>query len=848
MSSMFSYCILTTLNLSGWNTGSVTNMSSMFQGCSRLTNLNLSGWDTGSVTDMSNMFFNCQSLTTLDLSGFDTGSVTDMSTMFQWCGKLTSLDVSGWDTGSVTNMRSMFNGCRKLETVYVGNRWSTANVTSSPFMFSDCNALKGGAGTRYNSSYKDKTYARIDNPPDAPGYFTYKEYVPPTGNKNDEPVGATLNNVLGGLINKLVSAVFGDSSAENSQAAPEIQTVKKPEMLAAGRPDISAAIDFNSDIALGDPGDSDTNTNTVTFSQITNSEVTSNSDDSVGKWYDNGDGTWTYRMKVFDADAKYYVWEEPIPGFKCDLDNNTGYTVIDYPKKKNAEITNTRTTTNTCSLTLKKVLTGNASDYPEYDLENMDYTFHVKLTGEGLAGKKVFGYTKFTNGKATVTLKAGEQMTFTNIPRGVTYTVTEQEENYQGVFDTTYSPSGTLTEDNSDVTFTVTNNIKPKKSFDITKHVLPYENGELDAEDLDRVFTFNVNLHEDINGLFGDLIFTGGTATAYLKHDETVSITGLPNEVESYTVTEVENSLYTCDQLTQSGTLTVGETAHVVFNNKKIPETERDTGSFTLKKLINGKTTTDNEFAFNIAMSKLDKNAVYTLSNGTQFTTDQNGTVNLTLMLKHGDSVKFSDLPVGAEYTVSEQACGYYASYTISGTDRVTPLTDKNTVTDKQLTTSKITVQKDDDITIAYTNTDKRYDVRIAKVDEDDEFVTDAVLQIIEKGNEENVLDEWVTTEDYHTAQIPQGTYILREKQAPFGYMKAPDIEFTVSANGDITINDETVYMIKMVDEPVKLSVTGAGGVIPVAVSASISFVILLAAVVIKNRKNNIKEKRSTTK
>ena len=78
--------------------------------------------------------------------------------------------------------------------------------------------------------------------------------------------------------------------------------------------------------------------------------------------------------------------------------------------------------------------------------------------------------------------------------------------------------------------------------------------------------------------------------------------------------------------------------------------------------------------------------------------------------------------------------------------------------------------------------------------------------------------------------------------------MKAPDIEFTVSANGDITINDETVYMIKMVDEPVKLSVTGAGGVIPVAVSASISFVILLAAVVIKNRKNNIKEKRSTTK
>ena len=442
-------------------------------------------------------------------------------------------------------------------------------------------------------------------------------------------------------------------------------------------------------------------------------------------------------MKVFNVPATYYIWEEPIPGFKCDLDDDTGYTVIHYDPdndENNATITNKRTTDDSCSLTLRKVLTGAVNDYPSEDFANRDYHFTVTLSGSGLAGNKVFGHTTFTNGVAHVTLKGGGMVTFTNIPSGVSYSVKEQEENYGGMIETIYSDAGTLNADNKNVTFTVTNNIKPKKSFDITKHVLRYDNGELDAEDLDRVFTFNVDLDENINGLFGDLIFTGGTATAYLKHDETVSITGLPNEVESYTVTEVKNSLYKCEKPVQEGELVAGQTAHVVFNNKKIPETERDTGSFTLKKLINGKTTTDNEFAFNIAMSKLDKNAVYTLSNGTQFTTDQNGTVNLTLMLKHGDSVKFSDLPVGAEYTVSEQACGYYASYTISGTDRVTPLTDKNTVTDKQLTTSKITVQKDDDITIAYTNTDKRYDVRIAKVDEDDEFVTDAVLQIIEKG------------------------------------------------------------------------------------------------------------------
>ena len=860
MSYMFNWCTkLTSLDLGDkFDTGNVTDMSHMFDQCKSLTTLDLGDkFDTGNVTDMSEMFYNCSSLTSNGLKlgdHFDTGNVTNMRYMFISCSSLTTLDLSGFYTRNVTDMSYMFSGCRSLETVYVSDQWSTAKATNSFAMFNNCSSsLAGGAGTHWNSSNPtDKTYARVDKGTDEPGYFTYKEYVPPTGHKDDEPVGATLNNVLGGLINKLVSAVFGDSSAENSQAAPEIKTVKKPEMLSAGTPIVPAALQLKSDGALG-AGDG-TDTNTVTFSQTTNSVLYDGTGSKDGKWVNNGNGTWTYRMKVFDADAKYYVWEEPIPGFKCDLveGTGTGYTVINYPSQKNATITNTRTTTNTCSLTLKKVLEGNASDYPEYDLAGMDYHFNVKLTGEGVAGEKVFGYTKFTNGEATVTLKAGEQMTFTNIPRNVTYTVTEQEENYKGAIVTTYSPPGTLTEDNSDVTFTVINTIKDKKSLNIKKTVLPYDGGELDDEDRARVFTFNVDLHADINGLYGELIFAGGKATAYLKHGETVRITGLPDTVGSYTVTEAESALYNCDQPTQSGEL-IGKETSIEFKNTKIPEKDRETGSFTLKKLINGKTTTDNEFAFNIAMSKLDKNAVYTLSNGTQFTTDQNGTVNLTLTLKHGDSVKFSDLPVGAEYTVSEQACNYTASYAITGTERVVPLTAENTETDKQLTTSKITVQKDDDITITYTNTDKRYDVFIAKVKEVEkgyELLEGAELQIIEKDNESNVIETWTTTDEQHKSEVPQGTYILREVTAPFGYMKAPDIVFTVDDQGHVFLEgstDETAEL-KMVDKPVELAVTGAGGVIPVAVSASITFVILLAAVVIKNRKNNIKEKRSTTK
>ena len=203
MYGMFAFCNnLTTLNLSGWDNGSVTNMSDMFSYCGNLTTLDLSGWDTGSVTTMSGMFRQCSCLTTLDLSGWDTGSVTNMSSMFQYCYNLTTLNLSGWDTGSVTNMRSMFSSCESLKTVYVGDLWSTEKVNSSGDMLYCCFDIVGEAGTTYNYYLypSDKTYARVDNPPDEPGYFTYKKYVPPTGNKDDEPVGATLNNVLGGLI------------------------------------------------------------------------------------------------------------------------------------------------------------------------------------------------------------------------------------------------------------------------------------------------------------------------------------------------------------------------------------------------------------------------------------------------------------------------------------------------------------------------------------------------------------------------------------------------------------------------------------------------------------------------
>ena len=54
-------------------------------------------------------------LKTIDLSKFDTSNVTNMSGMFQNCSKLKIVYVSGlWDTSKVTSSFDMFMNCTSL--------------------------------------------------------------------------------------------------------------------------------------------------------------------------------------------------------------------------------------------------------------------------------------------------------------------------------------------------------------------------------------------------------------------------------------------------------------------------------------------------------------------------------------------------------------------------------------------------------------------------------------------------------------------------------------------------------------------------------------------------------------
>ncbi len=194
MEQMFNGCsILTTLDLSSFDTSNVVNMSRMFRSCSLLEELDVSSFNTSSVTNMSYMFDGCSSLKKLDLSNFDnskassfnyflsgctsleyldvsnfsnksiqgaspgyfeglsnlktlvltnfkTDTLTSMRRMFYGCSSLTSLDLSSFNTSKVTDMASMFYGCSGLISLNLSN-FETPVLTNATLTFNNCTSL-----------------------------------------------------------------------------------------------------------------------------------------------------------------------------------------------------------------------------------------------------------------------------------------------------------------------------------------------------------------------------------------------------------------------------------------------------------------------------------------------------------------------------------------------------------------------------------------------------------------------------------------------------------------------------------------------------------------------------------
>ena len=220
-------------------------------------------------------------------------------------------------------------------------------------------------------------------------------------------------------------------------------------------------------------------------------------------------------------------------------------------------------------LTVKKVLAGNATD------ANKAFNFTVILSDTSITDS--YGSMKFIEGKATFTLKGGEEIKATGLPNGVTYTVIEDDYSAQGYKTTKTNDTGKIVGNSEKVvTFTNTRNVTPEPpkpqqddkplpqygSLIITKRVTG------DLAEYDKYFSFKVTFNVD-GSYYYDGVRTGNLKSGdviQLKHDESITIYGLPDGTK-YTVTEIGNNGYRVYASGNSGTISAINIATASFTN-----------------------------------------------------------------------------------------------------------------------------------------------------------------------------------------------------------------------------------------------------------------------------------------
>ena len=225
-----------------------------------------------------------------------------------------------------------------------------------------------------------------------------------------------------------------------------------------------------------------------------------------------------------------------------------------------ANATDTAAFTNTKNvyggLTVTKTVAGNAGD------TGREWNFTVTLGDTGISG--TYGGMRFTGGKATFTLKHGEQKAAKDLPAGISYTVTEAEANQDGYTTRATGASGRIpAEGTATAAFTNMKSI-PRGNLSVSKTVSGSNPSSKTA------FGFTVILSDRaVDGRFGEMTFRSGVAEFTLRHGETVTASGLPAGV-GYLVQEEANEAYTVSSEGAEGLIEPDGTATARFVNRRV--------------------------------------------------------------------------------------------------------------------------------------------------------------------------------------------------------------------------------------------------------------------------------------
>ncbi len=664
----------------GFDTSNVTNTSDfrMFAEASNLKRITFGSRSTFSkVGDFSLMFDNDPSLESIEgLHYFDTSSANTFQSTFRNCGKLTTLDLSSFTTGRGRNpvtLYDTFQNCYKLETIYA-NPYEWPNNESKPGngynTFSNCNALI----LRNNVSASDRNHYcyGVVNGSDVGtsgaglsgadykisdgkyiGYFTDWKQSPhytevsekyfaahpelaPAGTNGKPSLLDRLATVSGeGVTNKvmlLAAGAQGDTAEENTYKPPVV-TYTTTQTVVSDTATLDAILGAGQ-YATGDNIKYVRETIKIEADGETPETIT---DKALAKWERFSDDEWYCTLMVYDAKAQAYVWENELKydgtkTYECDHYQENQYLAeaiedeeIDVSGITRATITNKREEAkepSTGSLTLSKLITEKGTELPETLRTADTFTFNIKFTkgtsAKALPPKATYGgvvFTKKDNGtpddvtddflEGTVTMHRTVQTAQTgedgdpveygvfldNIPEGYYYTISE----------------------------------------DTSAEVLTGRAFEDDYESVGAVTAGTVVTGRDpaAGSIVADVTTVVGDVTETVYHTKHVT---WRNEVKN-TSLEVEKELTRFDKAA----------------NAEVALTDSD-------KLI--------EYEFTVELSGLLPGAEYsyTVADKTvnadgepyKVTADEKGSAKAVILLKHGETAVFRDLPVRAVYSVTE--------------------------------------------------------------------------------------------------------------------------------------------------------------------------------------------------
>ncbi len=484
-------------------------------------------------------------------------------------------------------------------------------------------------------------------------------------------------------------------------------------------------------------------------------------------------------------------------------------------------ITNTRATGR---LQINKALVSDRSA----DSTSAQFSFIVKLgntvtdpeTGEArfvpdATINKTYSSVAFTNGvSAPFTITGASSKTFTGLPQGIKYEVTELEKDKFTLTmvdgDATKTTStGTVGSTTSIATFT---NTRATGDLKIQKTVFSDA-----AADLERSFTFTVRLGDsriskrytllDENGnvVPGGINFSGGVATGLsMKHGESRTIVGLPTDV-TYTVTETTVSGFTTAYSNATGTIVENR---MVTDESTQEETEvpgsvatvtntRNVGNLTVRKtvssdLLNGTTVKDSEkeFTFTVQLGSLNAQNQFVVDEtiGTEEEPKTYGGMTFiegvaTFHLKHGGEIVATGIPGDMRYLVTETPDADFNTTFTGASGSISPTrwavaSFTNTRKTGRLTISKTVVSDvTSDRSQNYSFTVKLGNTVVNEQGEP-EFVTDTTLDkrygsvTFADGEATVTLRPSTGTASTTISGLPQGIeYEVTENNTPIEYM-----------------------------------------------------------------------------